>query len=327
MQNLSEILPVSPNNILDLVTKDRLYDILTVACKLNLFGYLVEGKSISKLAKENGWEEITTGYFLDVLHQAGYLEKREGTYRNTALADTYLLSQSFLEVTHFFPKETAPLSLADRLTKALERNDEILTMSPEPKWNPHRLRQIGVGALVGSLSSTINACDLKGAKRLLDLGGGHGFYTIAFMQKYPHLQGTLMDLPQIVPLAQEFIKQFDLEERIHCLEGDFLQDEIGINYDAVLCSNILHSDKRDNVLNKVWQALNPGGQIIVKCRVKDCTNNLENAIDKLLWYIQGGKEIFSQAEWANFLEEKGFRQIRTVDLNGIFATIIGWKNK
>ena len=322
---LYETLPIAPEKVTGLVDNHRLYEILAVTCQLEIFEELQSGKTPTELAVKKDLEEVGLEYLLELLYQAGYLLKQREVYYNSPLAETYLLESSFLRLTHFFPQDFAEDSLANQLLKALQKKES--KERGEPNWNPDRLRQIGVGSLIGSLHSTIAACDLTGANSLLDLGGGHGFYSIAFAQKYPQLQVTLFDLPQVIPLAAKFTRKFRLEERIKLIEGNFLQDEIGQGYDSVLCSNILHSDKRDVVLSKVWQALNSGGRIIVKCRVSDCEDSFTAALAKLLWYLQGGREIFSQKDWYGFLAEKGFQDLKTVDLNGIFATFIGWKKE
>lgn len=322
---LNKPLPVNPSTLVDTINKDKFYEILAVACKLEIFRDLTENKTAGELAQKRLLDEQTVGYLLEVLVAGGYLLKERDSYKSSLLAETYLVKHSFLDLTHLFLQDFAPGSLALQLLRALKGTESL--ERGEPNWNPDRLRQIGVGSLIGSLYSTIEACDLTGAKRMLDLGGGHGFYSIAFAQKYPALEIDLFDLSQVIPLAKEFVKRFALEQRIHFWEGNFLQDQIGEGYDVVLCSNILHSDKRGIVLPKVYQSLNPGGKIIIKCRVKDSKNDFPTALAKLQWHLQGGREIYPQKTWWGFLAEQGFSQIETVDVNGIFATIIGWKNK
>lgn len=324
MEKLYLPLPVNSTSLSSLVDRQRMYEVLVVCCKLEIFSSLSQAKTVERLAQESDFDLLTTTYLLSLLAKAGYLTKDGDAYCNTPLAENYLKQSSFLNLIHFFPDNFPADSLGEQLLTAIEKKDSKAA-SPEPKWNPDRLRQIGVGALIGSLHTTVKACDLTGVKRILDLGGGHGFYSIAFAQKYPNLEGTLFDLPQVLPLAKDFIEKFELEDRIELKAGNFLEDDLGQGYDAVLCSNILHSDKRDVVLPKVWKALESDGRIIVKCRVKDCEDNFPNALEKLLWYVRGGKELFSQEEWKEFLTSYGFNRIETVDLNGIFATFIGWK--
>jgi 16S rRNA G1207 methylase RsmC len=182
-----------------------------------------------------------------------------------------------------------------------------------------------VSGLLGSIQATVEALSLDETRHLLDLGGGHGFYSIALAQKYPHMHITLLDLPQVIPLAQMYVRNFAQEARIRCVGANFLQEDIGDGFDAVLCANVLHSDKRDIVLPKVFCGLNRGGQIIVKCRIENGEPTVRAALAKLLWHIRGGKEFYSSRQWEHMIANHGFEQLRTVNVEGIFATIIGTK--
>ncbi len=317
---LYEPLPIDPGWIIASVEQGQMQEVLQAVLNLGLFQQLEVGKSAQQLANELEWEEETTVRLLNVLVEAGCLAVSQGEYCNTALANTYFLPENFLYLGHKFNEALSPDSFGFDLLRCL-RKDPGTRISLEPDWNPEKLRQIGVNALTGSIQSTVNACDLTAVRSLLDLGGGHGFYSIALAQKYREMKITLFDLPQVVILAQQFIGRFQLAEQINLLAGNFLQGDIGSGYDAVLCSNILHSDKRDIVLAKVKKALNPGGTIILKCRIADCPNNLPNALNKLYWQVRGGKELFTQAQWQGFLAANGFSNSKTVNIEGMYATM------
>jgi len=312
---------VNTQSITNLLEQQKIYDLLAVACQLDLFSYLTEGETAEKLATRQDWDEQALAYLLEVFFYAGYLEKKENKYFLTPVAQECFLSTSFFNLNYLF---TSASSLGEHLLIRLQKKE--VQSNAEPGWNPERLRQIGVGSLLSSsVQTTVKACHLSKAKRLLDLGGGHAFYSIAFAQAYPTMQITLFDLPQVLPIAEKFLYEFTMDKRIDLVAGNFLTDAIGENYDAVLCSNILHGEKRDIVLQKVWQALNKDGCVIVKSRVADCAENLSTALAKLQWYLRAGKELFTQEKWRGYLVEHGFEQIELVDLNGIFATFIGWK--
>jgi len=310
-------LAVDPTSLMDLSTSRRLHEAVSVALGLGVFKGLRNAKTSDELAGELILDSEATYYLLKLLVQTGCLTETEGKFCTTSLADVYLCDDSYLYLGHEF--ETGG-TFSQQLLRALL--PASVHDTPEPDWNRERLRQIGVFGLMGSIQSTVAGCDLSETRRLLDLGGGHGFYSIAFAQKYPGLKITLFDLPHIANLAESFVQQFALQEQIVLRGGNFLTDDIGCGYDAVLCANVLHSNKRDIVLGKVRQALNPGGQIIVKTRIGDAPENLVNADTKLLWQARGGRELFSFAEWQGFLESHGFRNAKQTGLSGIYATIV-----
>lgn len=315
-------LPVSMAGILTLAEHQQLYEVVSVAVQSDLFAALAEPKSAVELAREKHWETYATECLLDVLFFAGLVQNIDGFYSATAAAATYLHPDSLWRLNHLFENQERPGSLAWQLRQCLAADFQSRGRH-EPDWNAERLRQIGVMGLNGSLQATVASVDLAGISSLLDLGGGHGFYSIALAQKYPELRVTLFDLPPATSLARELVDRFGLADRVTCVAGNFLTDDIGTGYDAVLCANILHGDKRDTVLPKVFAALRPGGRLIVKCRVADGVGSLQSALARLVWLTRGGKEMLRQAEWLAFLAQHGFRSLRTVNVWGIFATITG----
>lgn len=323
-KTLYDHLTISPEPILQMAENNQLYQVVSVACQLALFEALTQKQSARDLARRKRLDEVTTIRLLDILTHLGYLEENDGLYQISRIAENYLQPNNLLYLGHHFSPDFPPGSLGFQIMNRLEKYPGC-KKSPEPDWNPERLRQIGVSSLNGSIQATIAAIDLSNTRQLLDLGGGHGFYSIALAQKYPALSVTLFDLPQIVALTQEYVQEFRVADRISLVAGDFLQEDIGTGYDAVLCANILHGTKRAIILDKVWHALNHGGRIIVKCRIADCPATLANALAKLIWQVRGGKELFPRAEWHGFLADSGFEAIETHNIHGIFATITGIK--
>ncbi len=321
---LYEPLPIDPAPLITLIDQWYLQETVQASLTLAIFQLLTIPKTANQLVAETDWHPETTIRLLNLLCQLGCLELTAAGYRNTPLAATYLTPASFL---YYGGKYCEPLeagSFGADLIRCL-RQEPDTHISPEPSWTPDRLKQMGVFALDGFIQQTVKHIDLSQATRLLDLGGGHGFYSIAFAQKYPHLQVTLFDLPVITELAGQFITEFRLDDQITLLAGNFLLDPIGEGYDTVLCSNILHRDKRDLVLPKVYSALRPGGMLILRCRIADCPDNLSTALSKLYWQVRGGKDLYTLDDWKGFVAKHGFTGFTLHTVDDIFATITAWR--
>lgn len=80
----------------------------------------------------------------------------------------------------------------------------------------------------------------QGARRILDLGGGSGFYAIALVKKDPSVRVAIWERPAVLKVAQEFALAHGVSDRIECVAGDFLRDPFPQGFDGVLLSNILH---------------------------------------------------------------------------------------
>jgi hypothetical protein len=72
--------------------------------------------------------------------------------------------------------------------------------------HPDELELFGDAMKANSASemqAVLDRCDLSNASKVVDVGGGLGHLVIALLGKYPKLQGVLLDLPALIPVAKE----------------------------------------------------------------------------------------------------------------------------
>ena len=106
---------------------------------------------------------------------------------------------------------------------------------------------------------------LAGAKTLLDLGGGTGIYSIAFLKRNPGLTATVYDRPEVLRVAEEFRERYAVEDRLDLVAGDMFADEFP-KADVILLSNILHDwdePECQTLISKCAAALKPGGRLLI----------------------------------------------------------------
>jgi O-methyltransferase domain len=66
------------------------------------------------------------------------------------------------------------------------------------------------------------AYDFSRVRSLTDIGGGHGFFLATILERYPNMNGTLFELPQVVHgLAGGRLEPF--KNRVRVLEGDMFK--------------------------------------------------------------------------------------------------------
>lgn len=87
-----------------------------------------------------------------------------------------------------------------------------------------------------------DAYDLRPFRRLLDIGGGSGAYTIAFLQKNPQLQAIIFDLEGVIPIAEEKVREEKLQNRVSFIVGDYNEDELPGGCDIALLSAVIHQN-------------------------------------------------------------------------------------
>jgi 2-polyprenyl-3-methyl-5-hydroxy-6-metoxy-1,4-benzoquinol methylase len=101
---------------------------------------------------------------------------------------------------------------------------------------------------------------LEPGAQVLDLGGGHGRYARDLVRA--GFRATLFDLEVCVELARE-----KHGETLEYRTGDFLHDDLGGPYDAVLLSNIVHglgAGVNVQLVRRVARALAPKGVTLFK---------------------------------------------------------------
>jgi predicted O-methyltransferase YrrM len=112
-----------------------------------------------------------------------------------------------------------------------------------------------------------DAVDAAGAKTLLDLGGGTGIYSIALVQKHPHLKAVVFDRPEVLKVAAEMAAEYGVAERIELVPGDMFTDPLPSGVDLVLLSNILHDwdlPECRTLLGRSAAALADGGRVLIQ---------------------------------------------------------------
>jgi ubiquinone/menaquinone biosynthesis C-methylase UbiE len=102
----------------------------------------------------------------------------------------------------------------------------------------------------------------ENAKTVLDIGGGHGFYTQKALEKHPHLEGHLFDLPHAISYAKNLHKDKDYFSRLHLLKGDSREVNFDKKFDVIMINDLLHyfsKEEKKKVLKNALNALNEGG--------------------------------------------------------------------
>jgi predicted O-methyltransferase YrrM len=111
-----------------------------------------------------------------------------------------------------------------------------------------------------------NASLSADARLLVDVGGGTGIYSIAFLQQYPHLRAVVIDRPEVLKVAQEFAESHGVAERLSLQPGDMFRDPLPKDADVVLLSNILHDwdvPECRTLIARSAASLRGGGQLLI----------------------------------------------------------------
>ncbi len=106
---------------------------------------------------------------------------------------------------------------------------------------------------------------LHDATTLLDVGGGTGIYSIAFLKANPQLKAIVFDRPEVLKTAERFANDYGVTDRVKLHAGDMFADPLP-GADVILLSNILHDwDVAEcrTLIQRCVKSLNPGGRLII----------------------------------------------------------------
>jgi len=119
---------------------------------------------------------------------------------------------------------------------------------------------------VGPARYLAKLLNLQGNRRVLDVAGGSGAFSIALAQRNPAISCVVFDFPRVIQVAGKFIREAGLSRRVSTLGGNAMDPWAKVGADVVLMSYILSAlHKRDTqtMLQRAWDTLPPGGLLIV----------------------------------------------------------------
>jgi predicted O-methyltransferase YrrM len=153
------------------------------------------------------------------------------------------------------------------------------------------------------------------ARKLLDVGGASGTYTLAFLRAVPDMKASLFDRPPVVEMARERLGAAGVLHRVTLVAGDFSHEALLPGHDLAFVSAIIHQNNpQQNVdlFRKVLASLDPGGRLVVRDYVlsPDRTRPRSGAIFAVNMLSAGlDGNCYTFAEIKDGLEQAGFTRV------------------
>lgn len=318
---------------------------MAAAHELGLFAHLsgTVGTTIEGLAQALGIDQRPAQMLLTGCASLGLLEKRDGRYQNSALAEEFLVPGKPYYFGGFVQlHDKRAYQPWGRLTDGIRQN-RPLSWDPDKRKDPfdgeNPLLLATFWEAMHSLSIFTarvlgEAIDFGRFTRLLDVGGGSGAYDIELCRRYPRLRATVYDLPLVAEIAAGKIKGAGLGDRIQTIAGDFFADAaFPGGHDVILLSMIMHDwgDADDGtLLHKCYEALPSGGAVII-CELlvdDDKAGPAAAALMSLMMLVETleGRN-YTAAEYSDWLRDLGFVNVQTVPFEaaGANGAVVGYK--
>lgn len=291
--------------------------VLHVANSLDVFTRLADAPAtVEELAQKCGADARGMEMILIGCIGLGLLSKEGGRYSNTPLADTFLVKGRPRYQGGIVSMFESWVSAWSKLKDAVVSGKPVVVKQHDHGEEATRTYIMGM-LYRGIPQAELLASEvpLAGRKKLLDVGGGPGIFSIIFCQKNPGLSADVMDLPQTLRVTREIITNYGATAQVATCEGSYLEDEFGAGYDAVLLSSMISQEGPEvikSILRKSFNAMNPGGLIMVQEQFLNTekTGPLLPVLIGLnqLVHTPGGRA-YSAKEVADWAQEIGFRDL------------------
>jgi 2-polyprenyl-3-methyl-5-hydroxy-6-metoxy-1,4-benzoquinol methylase len=309
----------SPSRILDMVYAFRPARVLLTSFELGIFTAIGDSpKESREIAQTLGTSERATDRLMNVLCGMGFLKKKGSRFLNTPLTARYLVKDTpdyLAGLMHQVDlwKTWSTLTQAVREGSSVTVRGEIGDRGSgwlEAFIEAMHMRAQGQAGIVARL------INLRGVRRVLDVGGGSGAFSMAFVRTKKGVQAVVFDLPQVTVLTRKFLEGEGLTNSIKTTDGNYETDSLGSGFDVVFLSAIIHSNSAEVnrlLFKKANDALTPEGRLVVLDHVmrEDRTAPLAGAFFSLNMLV-GTKagDTYTESEIRQWMTEAGFKYIR-----------------
>jgi hypothetical protein len=317
------------------------FPMLCAADELGLFAMLEGGSATAESVSRGLSIELRAAeVLLGLMASLGFLAEHQGKFGLTEVSRNYLLPQSLYYRGPSFRELRDNPPTFERIREGMVRSAPIggkiggQSTSAAELWEPGEMEANTAKAITRamrseSLPSAMGVAlrgDFTGVKRLLDVGGGSGCFSIALASRYPKMRFTILDLPPVCEIARQYVAEYGVEDRVDTLASNMLRDHWPSGYDAVFFSNVFHDWNRELCLflgQQSFDILPHGGRVYVhEILLDDSKTRPLTAVSfsiPLLLMTRGRQ--YSAPELDALLQECGFEDCSVAHTYGYYSLV------
>lgn len=304
------------------------------ADELGIFDLIEEGRTdAASIAEGAGLGHRAAAAILHGVQSLGFVELSYGAWRNTLQGKAFLTKESpwywggLFEFLRKIPYDyhTTLKSLKEDRSAFYEEGQDI--------WTTHQADDQMVATFTRFMHShaAVSAYHLaqkpifSETKRLLDVGGGSGAYSIAFALQHEQSHAAVMDLPQVCKLTDSYIERLGATGRVSTIGLDMFQQDWPSGFDAVFLSDIFHDwpeDINQLLAGKAFDILPSEGRIFLHEVLLEPGDKRKTPAfyNVAMANTTAGKQ-YSAQELAGILEHAGFTAVEVEPANAYYSLI------
>lgn len=286
---------------------------------LGVFDTLHDGPARpDALAARLELDELGCETLLTALGTLGYVREDGGRFANTEVSER-LLVRSSPESIATFAGEQADLHwrILDGMPEAV-RSGRAYAMHEErhdesERWDAYIRGLFEISRPEHDANAAL--VPVAAPRRMVDVAGGHGAFSMAMCRRHSQLEATVLDLPPSARVGRAIVAEQGFSERVGFREGDVFELGLGAGLDVVSVFNLVHhlSEERDQELCRMAHAaLNEGGALAIGDSARPEPGepvSEHGAISSLLFYAWSHSRNFTPSEIRGWMEQAGFADV------------------
>jgi hypothetical protein len=318
--------PRDPAPLFDLFRGNYATELLTAAVALGAFARLDGRPSTFEQWRDDlGLAERPAKVLLTALRSFGLIEIQGARLTLTPLAHDHLVPGGPFDISAYIGLAADSAGVREMLER-LRTNQpaggkperpgaafifrEGLESAMEQEASARHLTLALAGRARNVAPALAERYPLHDARCLLDVGGGSGLYSIAWLQRHPSLSAVVWDRPEVLKVAAELAAAEGVAARLECRAGDMFTDEVPAGCDVVLLSNVLHDwdvPECRTILRRCASVLPRGGRLLIHDVFLNDTLDgpLPLALYSAALFTLTEGRLYSAAEYRTWLQETG----------------------
>ncbi|MFI2375520.1 methyltransferase [Streptomyces sp. NPDC018964] len=155
-----------------------------------------------------------------------------------------------------------------------------------------------------------SAYDFSGARRIVDVAGGHGALLNEILNANPGPRAVLFDAPHVIEESKDRPIATDHADRCERIAGNFFES-VPSDGDVYLLSRILHcfdDEACHRILTNCRRAMAPGGKLVILERVlaRGTGSSLTQGYNMHMLVVLGGGRERDETQYRTLLDKAGF---------------------
>ncbi|HEY1232460.1 MAG TPA: class I SAM-dependent methyltransferase [Candidatus Binatia bacterium] len=314
---------LSPRPLMRILGDFANSQILDASIEYDFFTLIHNGMhSADQIARAAGTDRRATRIVLDSLPALGLVQKREGEYFLTPMADTFLVKGTPSYVGDFRHVALALWDGMAHLKESLKTGKPLSRMDTDAELKVWEKLVLGIIVIAEPAAKAL--CDVlkigteKKGLKVLDIAGGSSIFGMTIVTRDSTAEVTQLDWPNVNAIAKKANRARGLEGKIRFIDGEHHTAPIETNrYDVVLASNFCRFESpqgNQKLFAKAHAALKSSGTFVVSDFVPneertEPTFALRFSVYTLTHTPEG--ECWTLSQYSDWLRSAGFTSIES----------------